>query len=677
MKKNAIQEKRRYIRISSVLPVEFSLTDDHCRILPPYLQGFTNNISKGGICLVVNDLSGDAAGRLHVGTPLVLQIDLPFKRQAVSLTGRITWKETDELPRFRRLRLGIEFIQTGKYETRLIFNYAVVKKSLPSVIALVVASIAVFSFHVWLNEQQLIVSNKRMVERYKNVMDEITALSEHLGKEGARVGTEEKRSEVLSARIRDLEKECSVYHGVAQARSASEPGAALPAKEVQLQKEIAALKKERDFVDSVIAERKKARKVLLKTMQMKEQEKNLMDTRVAEGMYAWIKSRQNLHTGLILSYEGDHQLQNISYTYDQALAVIVLLLSSENRERAQHVLDFYLQQINEHKPLYNAYYTDDGSANEYIEHSGVYAWIGIAALQYFNASGDARYLELARHVADFLVRMMDPEGGIVGGPGLTWYSTEHNLDALAFFRMLYGATRQQTYLQISERIRSWIDTYAYTRRAIPINRGKGDATIATDTYAWSITALGPEELLKLSMDPDKIIDFAVENCEVETTFFRKQGSVTIKGFDFSKFANTSRGGVVSCEWTAQMILSLQIMAAYCQEKDQEKYKAYLQKVILYASELQKMIINTPSHIGKAYPALPYASDANVDTGHGWRTPYGNEIGSLASTAYFLLAYEGWNPLRGEALPFSLKTIFQQKVQEIYRMLEPQGQGPDT
>ncbi len=85
-----------------------------------------------------------------------------------------------------------------------------------------------------------------------------------------------------------------------------------------------------------------------------------------------------------------------------------------------------------------------------------------------------------------------------------------------------------------------------------------------------------------------------------------------------------------------------------------------------------MIINTPSYIGKAYPALPYASDANVDTGHGWRTPNGNEVGSLASTVYFLFAYEGWNPLRAEALPLSLKAIFQKRTNELYRMLETQG-----
>jgi hypothetical protein len=245
--------------------------------------------------------------------------------------------------------------------------------------------------------------------------------------------------------------------------------------------------------------------------------------------------------------------------------------------------------------------------------------------------------------------MMDCEGGIKGGPTVEWYATEHNLDAYAFFDSFYKLTNNQKYLTARDKVKHWIQKYAYTSYGPPVLRGKGDATIATDTYAWSVTAFDPEELFSMKMNPDSILDFAIENCEVQVKFKRKEGEVFVKGFDFAKFKNMPRGGVISCEWTAQMILSFEIMANFYKTKDPGKYKYYLNQAISYFIEMQKMLITSPSKIGREDPCFPYASSSSVDTGHGWRTPEGDKTGSLSSTAYFLIAYKGYNPLRGEFL----------------------------
>ena len=184
-------------------------------------------------------------------------------------------------------------------------------------------------------------------------------------------------------------------------------------------------------------------------------------------------------------------------------------------------------------------------------------------------------------------------------------------------------------------------------------------TIATDTYSWSITSFGPQILLDLKMNPEIILEFAIEQCATGSKFKRREGWINVKGFDFAKSKNSARDGVISVEWTSQMILAFEIMADYFREEDPAKGKHYLKQALFYFNEMQKMIITSPSRVGREDPCLPYASRARVDTGHGWRTPKGDRTGSLAATAYFLLAYEGYNPLTGEYLDKSIKQYYEE------------------
>jgi hypothetical protein len=149
------------------------------------------------------------------------------------------------------------------------------------------------------------------------------------------------------------------------------------------------------------------------------------------------------------------------------------------------------------------------------------------------------------------------------------------------------------------------------------------------------------------MDPEAIIDFALENCCVAVDFRRPEGSVAkVKGFDFAKHQNLARGGVVSSEWTAQMILALKIMSDYYHAAgNEEKASHYAQLANEYTSELSKMVITSPSVVGQGDFCLPYASHEFADTGHGWRTPKGSRTGSVAGTAYAILAIDDFNPLR--------------------------------
>ena len=281
-------------------------------------------------------------------------------------------------------------------------------------------------------------------------------------------------------------------------------------------------------------------------------------------------------------------------------------------------------------------------------HSGPNIWLGIAIAQYTHKTQNRAYLGLAEDIAAAVIKLQeeDKEGGVRGGWDVSWYSTEHNLDAYAFFNMLHKITGRDKYAEAAQKVLDWLKRHTYDEADIPIKRGKGDSTIATDTYAWSIAAIGPERLERIGMNPDRIMEFAEANCSVEVDYLRPEGRVIkIKGFDFAPKRHVGRGGIVSSEWTAQMVISFRIMEDFYSKKGMSsKAQTYRNKAQEYISSLGKMIISSPSPSGQGESCLPYATQDFVDTGHGWLTPQGKATGSVAGTAYTFFAYSNYNPL---------------------------------
>jgi hypothetical protein len=212
--------------------------------------------------------------------------------------------------------------------------------------------------------------------------------------------------------------------------------------------------------------------------------------------------------------------------------------------------------------------------------------------------------------------------------------------------MLYKITEEDAYLEAQARAFDWLKKNSFNRMESRLNRGKGDATIATDTFAWAIVAIGPELLKESGMDPDQIIDFAETNCLVTADYTRQNGEkIKVTGFDFGKYEHIAMGGIVSSEWTSQMIVSFRIMADYYKEnREFNKAGYYNKKADFYFSEIEKIVISSPSSVGQGQGCLPYATQEDADTGHGWRITNGTRTGSTAGTAYAIFAKYNYNPL---------------------------------
>ncbi|MFA4989579.1 MAG: hypothetical protein WC576_02270 [Candidatus Omnitrophota bacterium] len=104
------KEKRQYLRLDTVFPVQFRLVAlDGTNLLSDWLQGFTNNLSKGGICLCINNLPPQLAQLLKERkVKLSLEIDLPITRKPIVALASPAWLK-DALEGTSKCYIGLSY----------------------------------------------------------------------------------------------------------------------------------------------------------------------------------------------------------------------------------------------------------------------------------------------------------------------------------------------------------------------------------------------------------------------------------------------------------------------------------------------------------------------------------------------------------------------------------------
>lgn len=92
--KKAGTDKRDYIRLNSVFPVELQLIDDRKETISRLIQGFTHNICKGGMCVEVKSEKGRMPFEIVPGkTRLKLSINIPSNLLATDSYATVRWSK--------------------------------------------------------------------------------------------------------------------------------------------------------------------------------------------------------------------------------------------------------------------------------------------------------------------------------------------------------------------------------------------------------------------------------------------------------------------------------------------------------------------------------------------------------------------------------------------------------
>ncbi len=104
-------EQRRYIRLDHVYPVQFAFIEPSTnRIISEWKQGFTSNVSKGGICLNLQQIDKETIVYLKLKKrDLALKISMPLYRPPMEAKVHVTWIKEVEGAVPSKYMMGCEF----------------------------------------------------------------------------------------------------------------------------------------------------------------------------------------------------------------------------------------------------------------------------------------------------------------------------------------------------------------------------------------------------------------------------------------------------------------------------------------------------------------------------------------------------------------------------------------
>ncbi|HEX2593524.1 MAG TPA: hypothetical protein VHL34_18640 [Rhizomicrobium sp.] len=212
-----------------------------------------------------------------------------------------------------------------------------------------------------------------------------------------------------------------------------------------------------------------------------------------------------------------------AFTYDNDLVITALLARAtpEDVQRAMVLGDalIYVQThdgINDGR-VRNAYEAkqlakDNGRANVATAQSDSYtgnmAWTGIAFIQLYRVTKEPRFLAAAKAIGTYIETSAKDSRGAGGFSGgvladqskIMWKSTEHNIDAYAFFTLMRSATKEAHWKKDAQSALAFLRTMwnpqagnFYIGTGLDgVTVNKGDPT-PEDVQTWSYLSLALPE----------------------------------------------------------------------------------------------------------------------------------------------------------------------------------------
>lgn len=163
-------ERREYIRLDTVFPVEFQSIDGEK--IGTLHEGFTRDISRIGMRIEAKTLAGRRLESfIPDRTKLKLTINLPIYAKPVEATGTVKWIQKLTGPKFDKYAFGVSYDDIEPEDASRVLKYALWLHRKPvfigSVIALLILIIAVSSTFI-----ADLVSSKRELEQKVKVSDQ-------------------------------------------------------------------------------------------------------------------------------------------------------------------------------------------------------------------------------------------------------------------------------------------------------------------------------------------------------------------------------------------------------------------------------------------------------------------------------------------------------------------------
>jgi len=322
--------KRHYVRMNTVFPVEFQILNENGeKAVSSLMQGFTRDVSPAGLCIEFKSITLETEKELLIPSGcLALTINPPFSRHPIKAISRIVWlkKEDDLLP--ARYLIGVAYTEIDAKARNRIIKYARRLQWIPRLAAAAGLVMLVIIAGLFVHNQELLEQNRHLVNQLVDSAGKKSDIAARL--DGLLKRKEELNHALTIARGKIGTLETSIASLTAENVSQKK------FYEQELSNNFANQKK----ISEELARIQEGRKKLEDNYKdLKETERPTASLELRQ-MYGWLRSHQNLHTGLVASFEGDPALEDWAFTYDQSLVCQAFLLFGDTKNAAA-ILSFY------------------------------------------------------------------------------------------------------------------------------------------------------------------------------------------------------------------------------------------------------------------------------------------------------------------------------------------------
>lgn len=178
---NGTRERRKYIRLDTVFPIEFQVVEkEGRRPISELREGFTRNIGKGGMGIFARTLKEQDKEFFNFvpnETQLKLIINIPLDKGPVDCFATVEWIEKEPGPLVDTYRFGVSYDFINEIEYEKILSYVrwlhvKPKLMLITIALLIIAVISSLIFIFKINERRIEGEKELMISRSESKQQE-------------------------------------------------------------------------------------------------------------------------------------------------------------------------------------------------------------------------------------------------------------------------------------------------------------------------------------------------------------------------------------------------------------------------------------------------------------------------------------------------------------------------
>ena len=350
-----------------------------------------------------------------------------------------------------------------------------------------------------------------------------------------------------------------------------------------------------------------------------------------EGVYnSFLYSGMSPENTRFLTKQEINIISNQQNLYDQALVALMFIqqaqIAEENDDvyRKEILLEnaaSILSAIDSHDVLYK-------SNLEQLIVTGEILWVGIAATQYKLVTGGSDQFDNLIAKVDKHINMFYRNAGFIyGRADENWVSTEHILDAIAYYNLkLYCDNKYGNSVDFNVQTRlkslsSYLYKELYDKENLTFYRGRNDNYYVLDTCSWGVQVLSMVEYMNpelfefglngesylKNIDVYALLDYAENHFSTTVEY---NGNVYTNLYVAAEETNAP----VMFEWTIQMAISYIIAANKSEtEGDLSRAYEYRQK----AEDIMRDVQNYSADLGFDYPPYVDQNGHKIYQKNGW------------------------------------------------------------